>query len=268
MSSVSQSEVSKLVQAIVDRAPSYEANGKNYFVLERCISVEESSLKSYVEGTLAPLNSENEGSTPLELVGATINGKLMRWKPDMQLTWKLELASFPSDSHREKCLEFTQAACSDWNAAAEQGGIGIRFVEVEPTQPSLFRIAYEGFGNPNLFAVAFFPNEPEWGRTVRVGPAMFAPNSTFDPVGVMRHELGHVLGFRHEHIRPEAPQHIEPWVVGEIGAQELNAYDRRSLMHYPMGNAGTNDFKITDHDRNGFIKLYTLSPNSVQEYEA
>ena len=37
------------------------------------------------------------------------------------------------------------------------------------------------------------------GGSCGVDPIFF--NSQYDPVGVFRHELGHVLGYRHEHIR-------------------------------------------------------------------
>lgn len=265
---VSQSEVSTLVQAILDRAPSYEANGKTYYVLERCISVEAGNLQAYAEATLAPVDHQNDGEMPLELIGATVNGKLMRWKTDMKLNWWLDASTFPSTEHAENGLNFTEQAAGAWNEVAEAGGLDIRFNRVDSESDSLFKVAYEAFDNPGLYAVAFFPHEPAWGRVVRLGPAMYSELATFDPVGVMRHELGHVLGFRHEHIRPEAPEQIEPWVVGEIGAEELSAYDRRSVMHYPMGDAGTNDFKLTEHDQKGFIKLYTLAQNSVEEFEA
>ena len=265
---ISQTEVATLVQAIIDRAPSYQANGKTYYVLERCISVEEDNLQSYAEATLTPVSDGVAGEMPLELVGATVNGKLMRWTTNTQLTWWLDEASFPDEERAQQCLTFAEQAGSDWNEAAESGGLDIRFSRVDSESDALFNIVYEKFDSASLFAVAFFPHEPVWGRVVRVGPAMFAQDAGFDPVGVLRHEFGHVLGFRHEHIRPEAPQQIEPWVVGEIGAEELSKYDRRSLMHYPMGDAGTNDFNITEHDRKGFIKLYTLAQNSVEEFEA
>src|SRR5690242_12940239 len=56
-----------------------------------------------------------------------------------------------------------------------------------------------------FIAAAFFPNDPLERRRVLIDPSYYAPSMRFDPVGVLRHELGHVLGFRHEHIRGCGP---------------------------------------------------------------
>jgi hypothetical protein len=70
--------------------------------------------------------------------------------------------------------------------------------------------------------------------------------------GVLRHELGHVLGFRHEHTRPEAGTCFEDdsWIP-------LTPYESDSVMHYPQCN-GTNfgDLVITAGDAAGARAAY------------
>ena len=96
---------------------------------------------------------------------------------------------------------------------------------------------------------------------------MFDPNSTFDPIGVMRHELGHVLGLRHEHISPESPDQIEAWIVGRVGAEALTPYDRESVMHYPLSPGhGTTDFQLTEYDKQGLADLYRLDSDAASEF--
>jgi hypothetical protein len=87
-----------------------------------------------------------------------------------------------------------------------------------------------------------------------VDASYFSPTLRFNRVGVLRHELGHVLGFRHEHIRSEAPAACpgEPL----FGTTPLTEYDPRSVMHYFCGNVGSDDLDITEVDREGARKLY------------
>lgn len=92
------------------------------------------------------------------------------------------------------------------------------------------------------------------------------PNLTL--VGILRHELGHVLGLRHEHpFDPggTAPGCNEPQIVQcpsgncQLRGQLLTAYDVESVMHYPFcdGNAAT-AFQLTNFDGVGIRFLYGM----------
>ena len=72
-------------------------------------------------------------------------------------------------------------------------------------------------------------------------------------VGVFRHELGHILGLRHEHIRAEAGG-----VCTEgTSFRALTPYDSSSVMHYPWCNGvTTTDLSITASDTSGARQLY------------
>ncbi|APR77316.1 Bacterial leucyl aminopeptidase [Minicystis rosea] len=74
--------------------------------------------------------------------------------------------------------------------------------------------------------------------------------------GVLRHELGHVLGFRHEHTRPEA----NGLCVERPEWRALTPYDARSVMHYNAWSrcAGSNegDYLLTPFDISGARTLY------------
>jgi len=105
--------------------------------------------------------------------------------------------------------------------------------------------------NAPYLARAFFPNYARAQRNVLIAPAAFN-TPPFTIAGVLRHELGHTLGFRHEHTRPEAGICFEDnnWRV-------LTPYDSASVMHYPQCN-GTNrgDLVLTALDRQGAAALY------------
>lgn len=69
----------------------------------------------------------------------------------------------------------------------------------------------------------------------------FPVEDTLQLVGVLRHELGHVLGWRHEHTRPESGDCFEDSEWVPVGRGN---YDAFSVMHYPQCN-GRGDWSLT-----------------------
>ncbi|UQA63907.1 matrixin family metalloprotease [Polyangium aurulentum] len=100
-------------------------------------------------------------------------------------------------------------------------------------------------------ARAFFPNQSRSSRNVLIDNSAFTSQGiSLD--GVLRHELGHALGFRHEHTRPEAGACYE-----DSSWRALTPYDSGSVMHYPQCN-GTNSWalNLTSTDKTGAAALY------------
>lgn len=110
-------------------------------------------------------------------------------------------------------------------------------------------------------ARAFFPHQPRDERSVLINlaehDAMLASDDIegdYTLLGVLRHELGHVLGFRHEHIRDEAAAFF---CTEDDDYRVITEYDSASVMHYPQCN-GTGDWSLplTDTDRRGAAFFY------------
>lgn len=104
-------------------------------------------------------------------------------------------------------------------------------------------------GQPYL-ARAFFPSSPDSAREVLIDTSSFQSGG-WPLENVVGHELGHVLGFRHEHTRPEAGACFEDnkW-------RPLTPYDSASIMHYPQCNGSSNNLSWSSSDRAGASALY------------
>ena len=109
---------------------------------------------------------------------------------------------------------------------------------VEPVQTSQY------------IARAFFPSTPKRSRNVLVDDSIWTSGS-WTPANIMGHELGHTLGFRHEHTRPEAGTCFE-----DNNWRPLTPYDSSSIMHYPQCNGTSSNLSMTATDRQGAAALY------------
>jgi hypothetical protein len=105
-------------------------------------------------------------------------------------------------------------------------------------------------GQPYL-ASAFFPSYGRSSREVKVDSSSFGDTGGWPLVNIMGHELGHTLGFRHEHTRPESGACFEnnSW-------RALTPYDSASIMHYPQCNGTSSNLAFTSLDGQGAAALY------------
>lgn len=104
----------------------------------------------------------------------------------------------------------------------------------------------------DYLARAFFPGQARSTRNVLIDSSSFGNIGVYTLAGILRHELGHTLGFRHEQTRPEAGTCFE-----DNNYRPLTPYDSNSVMHYPQCN-GTNqgDLVLTQKDKDGAASLY------------
>lgn len=159
-------------------------------------------------------------------------------------------------------LETALAQATDsWN-----GLVNVAFRHEESQDASC------GAGNTNVFfnvrnvssgaffASAFFPDYPRSTRELLVDDAAFTTTSGGrDLQGILRHETGHMLGFRHEHI----------WLgdctaEGLGSARHVTPYDEDSVMHYPQcRDPAGGGYRQTKLDYQGAIELYGLATPQI-----
>lgn len=112
-------------------------------------------------------------------------------------------------------------------------------------------------------ARAFFPNDQRPARNVLIDESAFQlnPAANLQLVGILRHEIGHALGWRHEHTRPEAGRCFE-----DSNWKPLTRYDRFSVMHYPQCNGGGDwSLILTAADRAGSACVYGKGSDNSED---
>jgi hypothetical protein len=194
-------------------------------------------------------------TTEQGLIVNTAGGQDDKWSASVagNLTYCIDQASF--GSNYSAIVQATSSATGAWESAA---GSAVDYVHVSSldgncssrTSGVVFNIRQV---NTNQYlARAFFPSTSRRGREILVAKASFGNIKPWSVAGVMRHELGHTLGFRHEHTRPESGVCFEnsQW-------RALTAYDAASVMHYPQCNGTNNgDLNLTNLDKAGAAALY------------
>lgn len=156
-------------------------------------------------------------------------------------------------ANHTKVVNAMQAATGAWEAAAN-----VKFVykadQDSACTASNTNVVFDvrQVSGQQYLARAFFPNQSRSSRNVLIDTSSFGNIGAITLEGVLRHELGHTLGFRHEHTRPEAGTCYE-----DGNYRGVTPYDSNSVMHYPQCNGtNTGDLVLTDKDKQGAAAIY------------
>lgn len=208
---------------------------------DEAIESREALEKFYIEhiqqGALAVMTS---GGTPVKWSASTA----------LNLTYCI---SSGFGANYSKVVSAMNTATAAWEGAANVNFVHLTAQDSNCSATNknvIFDVRPVNVGGQYL-ARAFFPNTSRNSRNVLIDNSSFSAGAPgLD--GILRHELGHALGFRHEHTRPEAGVCFEDnnWAA-------LTPYDSGSVMHYPQCN-GTNTWSLnlTAQDKTGATALY------------
>ena len=115
-----------------------------------------------------------------------------------------------------------------------------------------FKVRVANSKHTKFNARAFFPNYPVDKRRVIFKRRAVQKFSDLRLSGLATHELGHVLGFRHEHIHSDNPNECN-----EVGQWDyLTDYDTASIMHYGRCGGTGGMLRLSEKDKEGARRMY------------
>ncbi|HWO18473.1 MAG TPA: discoidin domain-containing protein [Kofleriaceae bacterium] len=236
--------------------------GREIYVVEWDLAVTEEELRQRYEGYVA--RAQADAQAEHDGLGEVAQASIVNQSGGVDDIWlnnqQLKLTYCVSDAFG--ALKARAVAEMAQAAAGWQGVARVSFTYLPAHDANCSN------ANPNVtFSVrpsadgggcAFFPSGGGCvARTLTMDlPALdanyeaIAPNMT--TVGVFRHELGHILGLRHEQTRPQSGTCFEnnAW-------RALSPYDQGSVMHYPWCNGLlASELAITPSDALGAALLY------------
>lgn len=176
-----------------------------------------------------------------------------RWdvvqQPGRKLQYFVRDDTFPSSDQAKSAASTLQQAADAWNEL----NLGINISETADQASANFYLVYSlnpttGPGR-NTLARAFFPHEVD--QDVIVFKRAFDPDGVSILKNIFQHELGHVLGLRHEFaITGDADKNLKP---EGLGAKQFMAMNYNSIMSYNFPP------KMQQSDRDQTIAFYKLA---------
>ena len=165
---------------------------------------------------------------PIDSLVVGIDEIVPRWDntPPRTLQYWVHTRTFPTDADAQHAAAALEAAGNEWNKLST----GIAFAATTDRSSAHFYLVYEESPRGStVLAQAFFPNEINqdvivWSYAFELEPTGFPMKNVF------MHELGHVLGLRHE-FALEPPRPVGKGEPG-TGAVRIFGENPKSVMAY------------------------------------
>ncbi|MDQ4112273.1 peptidase M16 [Nocardioides sp. KC13] len=244
-----------MVPAFAEEAPSYQefeastyvdVDGQYIVNGDEVVSNQGDLHKFYESMVSTPKHVPKDG-----LIVNTVSGRDDKWSASQALN----LTYCVSDrfgTNKAGIVTAMEQGAGLWEAASS--AVEFTYVPAQDgscnTRNSNVLFSVEPVSTSQYIARAFFPSTSKRSRNVLIDDSIFS-SGNWEPGDILAHELGHALGFRHEHTRPEAATCFE-----DNNWRALTPYDSSSIMHYPQCNGGSEDLEFQASDAAGIRALY------------
>jgi hypothetical protein len=205
------------------------------------------------------LDAKTAGETLSEAtVNMTLYGQVDVW-PAAQAQNLTYCVSDAFGARKQQVVSAMSIATGDWTKASN-GKLRWTYLPqydaaCNTATPTTFDVNPKD-GN-NVYATAFFPSWTRDQRSVYIHAPIW--NGDFPPEGILRHELGHSIGLRHETTRTEAVVKYGFHCFEDVFTRPVTAYDDNSVMATPacMGaNVPNKALSLSAGDVQGIQALY------------
>ncbi|KAK0620694.1 hypothetical protein B0T14DRAFT_481701 [Immersiella caudata] len=177
--------------------------------------------------------------------------RFSRWKPGCTVRFTVVEASFPSRKWARFARHALVKAAEDWNAKE----VGVRFQPVRQSERAVFALKYYRAPSEYL-ADAFAPDSKN--RTLYIFNTSLHREYWPHLTNLFRHELGHVLGLRHDDAA------TREW---EIPSVELAPANELSIMNFYPEIERFGACSIQESDVMAVRKLCSLSESTFDGFQ-
>ncbi|KAF2964732.1 hypothetical protein GQX73_g8845 [Xylaria multiplex] len=186
-----------------------------------------------------------------------VYGRIPRWVKGSTLKYVVCTESFETtDIAKFVAIQATEAI-STWK------GIGVKFKQVDRSHAATFQIKYcrlPSDCDPDVFADAFFPGDGP-GTLFIYGVALNGSNMVH--LGkILAHELGHILGLRHEFAGDLIPGRDNK--PRESGSVLWGSKNESSVMNYPLCPS---EFLVNEQDLKELESFYDCTKKEHEGLE-
>lgn len=245
------------------RSCAYQEPDTGTWIVDGDVAItDEAELRAFYDVLMDTPSDERDDALSFgthESTGATLivdsyDGADSIWPPARQCDIRYCVSRAALGDLYQPVVDAIHVAADDWSR-----GSGVRFHHVVSQDgkcnASNALVDFDVGRGPNgatYAARAFSPRSTRRDRNLLINVSAFTTELRIhDLPRYMRHELGHVLGFRHEHVRVAASKCMRE----DTHWRPVTPYDSASVMHYPSCG-GTSDYTLTAYDRTGVTALY------------